>query len=188
MGARQDACRAAGVDVPARVRLAGRRPSNSRSRDPDVGVHGGDALPDERRCRALWRVRTGAHRAAARSTCSVTVSKRERRRRMMRRRRSLPRRPARFVDDDVLLVGRDAVGEQRTHVDPEAPEQARTRPVERFADLAVRVWPGLQADDAQARFPQEHAGGQPGDTGPDDRDVIVRGEGQIGLIVYRRSE
>ena len=88
-------------------------------------------------------------------------------------RRGHPCLSATLVDDDVLLVGRDLVSEQRSDVNADASEQAGTRPVERFADLAMRVHLPVQAYDAQARLAQAHARRQPGDAGADDRHVIV---------------
>ena len=134
--ARQQARGAAGIDVPARFHAlaAGRH-----SLDPIAGrLDIRHALPDELRAGAYARSKTALRarsdpRAASPSRSGAAIPR-------MTGGGAAATLPAEFVDGDLLLVGGDAV-QQRVGVNPEAPEQAWARPVERLADLVVRMRP-----------------------------------------------
>ena len=77
-----------------------------------------------------------------------------------------------FAHDNLLLVGGDVVCDESVRVDTDAPEQTWTRPIERLADLPLRILVWVKADDAQAGVAQQDARGESCDAGSDNRDLV----------------
>src|SRR6185436_2082954 len=71
-----------------------------------------------------------------------------------------------------LLVGGVVVVDDSARVDTDAPDQAGARPVERLADLLLRIRVWVKADDVQAGVAQQHTGGESCDAGSDNRDIV----------------
>ena len=168
--ARQHPRGSAGIDVPTgfHTATAGRRAAG----DPiAVRVDIRHALPDEL---CAERTRVVEEPCIERGPVHVQCHRLETQRRSTddRRRCGAPLGLPEFAHDDLLLVGGDVVGDESVRVDTDAPEQAGTRPIERLADLSLRILVCVEADDTQAGVAQQDTRGESCDAGSDNRYIV----------------